>query len=605
MGFAALICLQGLLFSMFSLGSTVSSIVGSTTSSSSIIANRQGPTEGRVYLNLNNGARTSGTVYSWTYCYSADGDPPPYELVIAMYRPQPNGTYQLIPGSYRELRITTRLGSTFDCRDIDLDTSDFFKVQPNDVVGVCEPFNSRRVEIFFSAPGSFLSWNAGSCSEDRISSSRSSLAESQRIFLLRASINVNECAEGTHTCHENAQCTDVVGGFTCECSTGFTGDDIDECSSDYSPCHEQATCSNEVGNFSCECNTGFTGDGFHCEDIDECLIIDGGSTCHEQATCSNKPGGYTCTCNTGFTGNGSFCEGTGAQTQSGTSAVTPIVLITAGASSVVTFFVSVMATLICVKLWQMKKRDIDLDTSDFFKVQPNDVVGVCEPFDSGRVEIFFSAPDTFLSWDAGSCREDRISSSRSSLAESQGTIFLLRASINVNECAEGTHTCHENAKCTDVVGGFTCECSTGFTGDGFVCQDIDECSSDYSSCHEQATCSNEVGNFSCECNTGFTGDGFHCEGTGAQTQSGTSAVTLIVLITAGASSVVTFFVSVMATLTCVKLWQMKKRHELSEPVAPASGGVDIISKPCLAYGSLDTEKEAKDGQNEEYYSYAN
>ena len=168
----------------------MSSIVGSTTSSSSIIDNRQSPTEGRVYLNLNNGTRTSGTVYSWTYCYSADGDPPPYELVIAMYRPQPNGTYQLIPGSYRELRITTPLGSTFDCRDIDLETSDFFKVQPNDVVGVCEPINSRRVEIFFSAPDTFLSWDAGSCSEDRISSSRSSLAESQgTIFLLRASIS--------------------------------------------------------------------------------------------------------------------------------------------------------------------------------------------------------------------------------------------------------------------------------------------------------------------------------------------------------------------------------------------------------------------------------
>ena len=40
----------------------------------------------------------------------------------------------------------------------------------------------------------------------------------------------------------------------------------------------------------------------------------------------------------------------------------------------------------------------------------------------------------------------------------------------MNECAEGTHTCHENAQCTDVVGGFTCKCSTGFTGDGFVCQ---------------------------------------------------------------------------------------------------------------------------------------
>ena len=44
--------------------------------------------------------------------------------------------------------------------------------------------------------------------------------------------------------------------------------------------------------------------------------------------------------------------------------------------------------------------------------------------------------------------------------------------VDLNECAEGTHTCHENASCTDVVGGFTCECLIGFTGDGFVCTGI-------------------------------------------------------------------------------------------------------------------------------------
>ena len=48
--------------------------------------------------------------------------------------------------------------------------------------------------------------------------------------------------------------------------------------------------------------------------------------------------------------------------------------------------------------------------------------------------------------------------------------------------------------------------------DVFLCADIDECSSDYSHCHEQATCSNQVESFSCDCNTGFTGNGFHCDG---------------------------------------------------------------------------------------------
>ena len=167
-------------------GSAVSSGAGLTRPSLPIISVRQ---EGRVYLDLNNRAEASGTVYRWTYCYSADGDPPPYELVIAMYRRQQNGAYQLVPGSYRKLRITTPLGNSFDCQDIDLQTSEYFSVQTNDVVAVCEPINVARVELFFFYPAASLSgWNAGSCSSNRISTS-GILSTTQTTILLRASIS--------------------------------------------------------------------------------------------------------------------------------------------------------------------------------------------------------------------------------------------------------------------------------------------------------------------------------------------------------------------------------------------------------------------------------
>ena len=38
--------------------------------------------------------------------------------------------------------------------------------------------------------------------------------------------DVNECDEGIHNCHENANCSYVVGGFNCTCNTGFTGNGI-------------------------------------------------------------------------------------------------------------------------------------------------------------------------------------------------------------------------------------------------------------------------------------------------------------------------------------------------------------------------------------------
>lgn len=44
----------------------------------------------------------------------------------------------------------------------------------------------------------------------------------------------------------------------------------------------------------------------------------------------------------------------------------------------------------------------------------------------------------------------------------------------------------------------------------FIVLDIDECLT--SPCDGNATCFNTAGTFSCECNTGFTGDGFTCRG---------------------------------------------------------------------------------------------
>ena len=33
-----------------------------------------------------------------------------------------------------------------------------------------------------------------------------------------------------------------------------------------------------------------------------------------------------------------------------------------------------------------------------------------------------------------------------------------------------THSCHDNATCTDTTGSFSCECGVGFTGNGTYCR---------------------------------------------------------------------------------------------------------------------------------------
>ena len=40
---------------------------------------------------------------------------------------------------------------------------------------------------------------------------------------------------------------------------------------------------------------------------------------------------------------------------------------------------------------------------------------------------------------------------------------------DVNECLEGKHHCSKYARCKNVEGGYSCECLTGFEGDGETC----------------------------------------------------------------------------------------------------------------------------------------
>ena len=42
-------------------------------------------------------------------------------------------------------------------------------------------------------------------------------------------------------------------------------------------------------------------------------------------------------------------------------------------------------------------------------------------------------------------------------------------SADIDECSEGTDTCHDNATCTDSAGSFSCECDSGYSGNGHDC----------------------------------------------------------------------------------------------------------------------------------------
>ena len=45
----------------------------------------------------------------------------------------------------------------------------------------------------------------------------------------------------------------------------------------------------------------------------------------------------------------------------------------------------------------------------------------------------------------------------------------LLLTIDIDECALGTHGCSPNADCIDTMENYTCICRSGFTGDGITC----------------------------------------------------------------------------------------------------------------------------------------
>ncbi|XP_048340635.1 LOW QUALITY PROTEIN: nidogen-2 [Sphaerodactylus townsendi] len=74
----------------------------------------------------------------------------------------------------------------------------------------------------------------------------------------------------------------------------------------------------------------------------------------------------------------------------------------------------------------------------------------------------------------------------------------------VNPCYDGTHSCDTTARCQAGPSlDYTCECTTGYYGDGKECTDINECAEGISRCSRESVCVNTAGSYRCECPSGF------------------------------------------------------------------------------------------------------
>jgi hypothetical protein len=83
-----------------------------------------------------------------------------------------------------------------------------------------------------------------------------------------------------------------------------------------------------------------------------------------------------------------------------------------------------------------------------------------------------------------------------------------KCDVDHNDCQP--NPCLHSGVCTDMLAGYSCNCSaTGYSG--ATCQsDVNECKTNNGGCSLNADCINTPGSRKCQCKAGFAGDGIKC-----------------------------------------------------------------------------------------------
>nr|XP_009932288.1 PREDICTED: signal peptide, CUB and EGF-like domain-containing protein 3 [Opisthocomus hoazin] len=252
--------------------------------------------------------------------------------------------------------------------------------------------------------------------------------------------------------------------------------DVDECVEGTDSCHIDAICQNTPKSYKCICKSGYTGDGKHCKDVDECEREDNAGCVHDldecsegnggcQQTCVNMMGSYECFCREGFflSDNQHTCiqrpeEGMNCMNKNH------------GCAHICRETPKGGIACECRPGFELTKNQRDC------KLTCNYGNGGCQ----------HTCDDT----DQG----PKCGCHAKFLLHSDGVTFIETCAVNNGGC---------DSKCHDAATGVHCSCPMGFMlqPDRKTCKDIDECRLNNGGCDH--ICRNTVGSFECSCKKGY------------------------------------------------------------------------------------------------------
>ncbi|XP_035670934.1 multiple epidermal growth factor-like domains protein 11 [Branchiostoma floridae] len=295
------------------------------------------------------------------------------------------------------------------------------------------------------------------------------------------------------TCAHNSTCNPEHG--VCDCAEGWQGDsceqDIDECHpNNTNNCHENADCTNTEGSYTCSCKSGYIGDGFFCaqKGSDGAFYknLDGmrlrvGQTAHFR--CQYRNLGQS------------------------------LLFWRKGTDNSNNLFVDSLSLKESAtrRMWaEMHDGDYHLYIYNVTKGDEGNYSCVIE----GNPEKLLTAELTVASCPSNrygpKCDQTCDCSGRGDCDSDTGVCTCpegwtgQRCETDIDECMPNAPVCSHNAYCNNLPGKYQCSCMDGFSGDGKTCKVCPygffgtACSGTCTSCANDQYCDSRVGCTSCE-----------------------------------------------------------------------------------------------------------